>query len=62
MQRKLKAKRAELGYTQAYVASKIGMSTVTYIKKENGKRDFLFSEIVALINLFDCKFEDIFLY
>lgn len=61
MEVKLKAKRVEFQMTQEQVAEKIGISTPTYINKENGKKLFNLLEIKKLLTLFDCKFEDIFL-
>lgn len=34
----IKARRAEKGYTQGKIASKLGVSELTYNLKENGKR------------------------
>ena len=61
MEVKLKAKRTEYQLTQEEVAKRIGISTPTYIDKENGKRQFNLNEIKQLLVLFQCKFEDIFL-
>jgi DNA-binding XRE family transcriptional regulator len=61
MEVKLKAKRVEFQMTQEQVAEKLGISTPTYINKENGKKLFNLLEIKKLLTLFDCKFEDIFL-
>lgn len=61
MEVKLKAKRVEFQLTQAELAEKIGISTPTYIDKENGKRPFNLFEIKKMLQIFNCKFEDIFL-
>lgn len=61
MEMKLKAKRAEFGYTQQDVAEKLGIAVPTYIHKENGDTLFNLNEIKKLLIIFDCKFEDIFL-
>jgi DNA-binding XRE family transcriptional regulator len=58
---KLKAKRVELGYTQLDMANKMGITLATYNLKEQGKREFLGSEILQLLNILKCNYEDIFL-
>lgn len=58
---KLKAKRVEKGLTQTQLAQKIGIATATYNHKENGTAHFSFQEIVKLLDILECKFEDIFL-
>ena len=58
---KLKAKRVEHGLTQADLADKLGVDISTYNAKEQGKRDFTIKEILQLLNILQCKFEDIFL-
>lgn len=58
---RLKAKRVERGYTQSDVANALGMCLATYCHKEKGKYDFTLNEILKLVKVLDCKFEDIFL-
>jgi DNA-binding XRE family transcriptional regulator len=58
---RLKAKRVELGYTQTDMANKINIAVATYNHKENGSADFSYKEILKLLEILDCKFEDIFL-
>lgn len=57
---RLKAKRAELGYSQLKVAQAIGVSLSTYCNKENGKGVFTIDEITKLMAYLKCKYEDIF--
>ena len=61
MHKKLRAKRVEHGLTQVKIASLLGIETCTYGAKELGKRDFNIREILNLLNILHCKFEDIFL-
>lgn len=58
---KLKARRVELGITQKEMADRLGITATTYSFKETGKRDFALDEIAVILNILDCKFEDIFL-
>lgn len=58
---KLRGKRAELGLSQAKVADMLGIETCTYNAKELGKRSFNINEIVKILSILHCKFEDIFL-
>ena len=58
---KLKAKRVEKGYTQSQLAKLIGIAPATYNHKENGIAHFSFQEIIKLLDVLECKFEDIFL-
>lgn len=57
---KLRAKRVENLMTQKDLADKLGISLSTYVSKENGKRDFTFSEIQDLMYYLNCEFDDIF--
>lgn len=57
---KLRAKRVENLMTQKDLADKLGISLSTYVSKENGKRDFTFSEIQDLMYYLNCDFNDIF--
>lgn len=58
---KLKAKRVEKGLKQVDIAKMLGIATATYNHKENGSATFSFNEIIKLLDILDCKFEDIFL-
>lgn len=58
---KLKAKRVEKGLTQTQLAKMIGIAPATYNHKENGTAHFSFQEIIKLLDVLGCKFEDIFL-
>lgn len=58
---KLKAKRVENGMTQTDMAKKIGIAVATYNHKENGSAYFSFNEILKILEILQCKFEDIFL-
>jgi DNA-binding XRE family transcriptional regulator len=58
---KLKAKRVEKQLTQTQMAKLIGMGTATYNHKENGTAFFSFQEVIKILEILDCKFEDIFL-
>ena len=58
---KLRGKRVEHGYSQHELAKLLGISTNAYNLKETGKREFRMSEINLLLELLDCKYEDIFL-
>lgn len=42
---RLKALRAEKGWTQEEMAKELEMNVDTYRKKENGKREFTLSEV-----------------
>lgn len=58
---KLKAKRVEKGLTQTQLANMIGIAPATYNHKENGTAHFSFQEIIKILDILGCKFEDIFL-
>jgi DNA-binding XRE family transcriptional regulator len=58
---KLKAKRVEKQLTQTEIANLIGMAPATYNHKENGSAYFSFQEVLKILEILDCKFEDIFL-
>ena len=58
---RLKAKRVEQGITQTRIAEMLGMETCTYNAKELGKRSFNTAELIKLLSILHCKFEDIFL-
>ncbi len=59
--RNLKVLRAKHDLTQQEVADKIGISLSQYNNKENGKSEFKQSEINKILNVFDEKYEDIFM-
>lgn len=58
---KLKAKRVEHGLTQTDLANKLGIDISTYNAKEQGKRNFTIKEVLRILTILQCKFEDIFL-
>lgn len=58
---RLKAKRVEKGLTQTQLANMIGIAPATYNHKENGTAYFSFQEIIKILDILGCKFEDIFL-
>lgn len=59
--KRLKGLRAEYGYTQLELAKKIDITTYSYAQKENGKTYFTEREINLILNIFDRKYEDIFM-
>lgn len=60
LQLKLKAKRVEYGMNQKQMAEKLGITANSYSRKETGKKDFTYTEIITILKLFNCKFEDVF--
>ncbi len=55
----MKAEEAKRGYTNSYVAEKLGISRVSYEnKKKSGK--FTTFEIKTLCIMFKCKFDYLF--
>lgn len=62
MNLKLRAKRVEKGMTQADLAKALGVSTITYNRYETGKTEMLESTITKLLQILECKYEDIFLH
>ena len=58
---RLRAKRVELGYTQKEISKILGMDNTTYSFKERGERLFTIDEVIKIITILNCKFEDIFL-
>lgn len=58
---KLKGKRVEKGLGQRDIAKLLNMATSTYNVKENGIREFSMTECIKIMEILDCKFEDIFL-
>lgn len=57
---KLKGARVEKGLTQEDMAKRIGISTYSYLMKENGKRDFTLSEMKKICNILDKELSEIF--
>lgn len=57
---KLKGKRVEKGYTQKDLAKLLNIETATYTRKENGLVQFRLDEINKILEILQCKFEDIF--
>lgn len=50
---KLKSLRVGEGKTQADVAKILNISNASYLKKENGLREFSLKEVIILKNYFD---------
>lgn len=57
---KLRGIRNEKGYSMEQLADKLGITKDCYFRKENGKTDFYLDEVRKILEVFDCKFEDIF--
>lgn len=57
---KLRGVRVEKGLTQEDMANKIGISTFSYLMKENGKRDFTLSEMKKICKILDKELSEIF--
>ncbi len=57
---KLKGARVEKGLTQEDMAEKIGISTYSYLMKENGKRDFTLTEMKKICEILDKELSEIF--
>ena len=62
MNLKLRAKRVEKGFTQEELAKAIGVCTATYNRYEIGRTEMTATVINKLLNVLNCKYEDIFLY
>ncbi len=62
MKLKLRAKRVEKGYTQSQLAKALGVSTATYNRYEVGHNEMTETIINKLLQILECKYEDIFLY
>lgn len=57
----LKRKREEMGFTQEYMASKLGFKTKSaYCMKEKGIRKFTIEEAKIISNILKEKIDDIF--
>lgn len=48
-------------YTQKDMATVLGMVESNYSKKENGKVNFTLDDIMILLEMFKCSFEDLFI-
>jgi putative transcriptional regulator len=57
---KLKGARVEKGLTQEDMAEKIGISTYSYLMKENGKRDFTLTEMKKICEILNKELSEIF--
>ena len=57
---KLKGARVEKGLTQEDMAERIGISTYSYLMKENGKRDFTLTEMKKICDILDKELSEIF--
>jgi DNA-binding XRE family transcriptional regulator len=57
---KLKGKRVEKGLTQKEMSKLLNIETATYTRKENGLTQFRLDEINKILEILQCKFEDIF--
>lgn len=62
MNLKLRAKRVERGFTQDELANALGVSTATYNRYEKGHTEMTESTITKLLEILQCKYEDIFLH
>lgn len=60
MQLKLRAKRVEFGLNQKDMAEKLNITSNSYSRKEIGKQEFTYTEIIKILKIFNCKFEDVF--
>lgn len=61
MQEKLLLLRKRHGYSQKFIAKKLGISDTQYGLKERGVYEFTADEMFKASELFDEKIEDIFL-
>lgn len=57
---KLKGIRVEKGLTQEDMAKRIGISTYSYLMKENGKRDFTLTEMKKICEILGTELSEIF--
>lgn len=57
---KLKGARVEKGLTQREVAEKIGISTVSYTRKENGDYEFTQSEMKKICKILNKSLDFLF--
>ncbi len=56
---KLKTKRVSFGLTQKKLSESLGMTEVSYNRKEQGKRDFTLSELKKLSHALSLNANDI---
>ena len=61
MQNKLYALRKDNGITQEEMANKLGISRVSYGKKERGSSEFTQDEMFEISKIFNRTINDIFL-
>lgn len=59
--KELKGRRVAKGLTQESISKLLGMEKSAYARKENGQVQFRLDEIKKLLEILECKFEDIFL-
>ncbi len=58
---KLKTMRVSKCLRQQDLAKALNIQTSSYNRKELGMVPFKLDEVITMLKLFDCKFEDIFL-
>lgn len=58
---RIRGKRNELRMSQEELASKLNITARAYCFKENNRTSFTLKEILELLKIFNCKFDDIFL-
>ena len=56
MNKTLLGYRAMLGFNQSELASKIGMTSSNYSKRESGNREFRASEMFKIMEVINLKF------
>lgn len=61
MRLKLRAKRVEKNLTQEELALALGVATATYNRWEKGYTEISITMINKLLEILECKYEDIFL-
>ena len=54
----VKAMRVNAGLTQVQVAKELKMTTLSYRRREQGKAEFKFSELLILCKLFNVQLND----
>lgn len=57
----LKGRRVAKGLTQEAIAKLLNMTKTTYGRKERGDAQFDLNEVKQILEILECKFEDIFL-
>lgn len=58
---RIRGKRNELRLSQEELAKKLDITARAYNFKENNKTRFTLEEIIKLLEIFNCNFDDIFL-